>query len=351
MRRTPLLLSVVALVLASCGSGTDEGQDAEPTGAPEASASGTAAIGTPTASPTPQLTLEFLIPPYAELVEMYEYDASEPLSQQVAGKEEGRGATTYSITYQSQGAAVPAFLVVPDGRGPFPAVLHAHAAGESPGWYLEDALALAREGYAGLLITSPETREPYLPISLTYDLRADVRGMVRYVTDLRRGLDLLGTLPEIDEERVGFIGYGDGGWAGAILSGVDARVDAYVLVSTGGWPCTQTTASGTTCRVPGPAWFAGAGVPTGAALERYVRGIMVIDSVPYIEHSKGATFLFQASKGKGSGSLAVERYRLLYEAAPDPKYLEWYESAECYRDCGAGRPSFTDHRAWLQENV
>jgi len=39
------------------------------------------------------------------------------------------------------------------------------------------------------LITSPETREPYLSISLTFDLRADAKGMVRYVIDLRRGLD------------------------------------------------------------------------------------------------------------------------------------------------------------------
>ena len=37
MRRTILLLSVVALLLASCSSDTDEGQDAEPTGATQAS--------------------------------------------------------------------------------------------------------------------------------------------------------------------------------------------------------------------------------------------------------------------------------------------------------------------------
>jgi hypothetical protein len=42
MRRTVLLLSVAALLLASCGSETDEGQDAQPTGAPQASASGSA---------------------------------------------------------------------------------------------------------------------------------------------------------------------------------------------------------------------------------------------------------------------------------------------------------------------
>jgi len=63
---------------------------------------------------------------------MYEYDASEPLDHQVTGKDQGRGAITYSITYQSQGAAVPAYLVITDGPGPFPAVLHAHGAGKAP---------------------------------------------------------------------------------------------------------------------------------------------------------------------------------------------------------------------------
>jgi hypothetical protein len=351
MRRTILLLSVIALPLVSCGPETDEGQDTELTGAPGASASATAATGSPTASPTPEYLLDYAFPPWDEVVELWDYDTSEPLGYGVIGNEREEGATVYDVEYQSSGYTVPAYLVIPDGPAPFPSVLHAHSAGESPDWYLEDALALAREGYASLLITSPETREPYLPISLTYDLRADVRGMVRYVIDLRRGLDLLGTLPEIDGERIGFIGYGDGGWAGAILSGIETRIDAYVLVTTGGWPCSGAEGSGTVCGVPDPSWFAGAGVPTGAALERYVQGIMVIDSVPYISHSAGSTFLFQASKGKGSGSLAVERYRVLYEAAPEPKSLEWYESAECYRDCDPALPSFKSHRAWLQENV
>jgi hypothetical protein len=50
MRRTFMLLSALALLLTSCGSGTDEGQDAQPTGSSEVSADGSTGEPTPSGS-------------------------------------------------------------------------------------------------------------------------------------------------------------------------------------------------------------------------------------------------------------------------------------------------------------
>ncbi len=94
-------------------------------------------------------------------------------------------------------------VVIPDGSGPFPAVLYAHGGGGNRDWFLSDALALARNGYAGLLITGPDSREPFLPIALTWNARLDIKGTVQWAVDLRRGIDHLETLPEIDATRPG----------------------------------------------------------------------------------------------------------------------------------------------------
>jgi dienelactone hydrolase len=49
------------------------------------------------------------------------------------------------------------------------------------------------------------------------------------VIDLERALDALGTLPELDTERVGFAGFGVGAHLGAAFCGLDARVGATAL--------------------------------------------------------------------------------------------------------------------------
>ncbi len=109
MRRTILLLSVFVLALASCGDGTNSGK---PSGdaAPSASASGSEVTRSPTGSPMPEVVLEgdFPFPPWSEVVEMYDYDTSEPLDYRVYGKDRGDGATVFNVEYQSSGNAVPA---------------------------------------------------------------------------------------------------------------------------------------------------------------------------------------------------------------------------------------------------
>jgi dienelactone hydrolase len=366
MRRTILLLSVFALTLASCDGGTEE---AKPSGSatPGASASVSTAAGSPTASPTPEVLADYDVTPYelpplGELKGMYDYDPSEPLGYVEVGRHRERGATALDIEYKSSGCTVPAMLVVPDGQGPFPVVLYAHGYGMTRTYFLDDALALAREGYAGLLIQYPHDRKPFVQF-FSWRGPSDIKGFEQYVIDLRRGLDLLQTLPEIDATRIGFVGHSIGGWVGAILSGVDDRIDAYVLTSVGSYGSAQ----------PDRSLFA-APLPVDGALTRYQDAIAVVYPVDYVGHNRGAAFLFQASKADEIVSLG--NIRALFEAAPEPRTLRWYAgpgrslyayehhhlgceqkywgwaaTMKYYQGCPANLPAFEFHRAWLEENV
>ena len=87
-------------------------------------------------------------------------------------------------------------------------------------------------GYAGLLVDAPAALD--LPGYYTWDAEKDIATWVASVTDLRRGLDLLETLPQIDAGRIGFMGPGYGGAMGAMLAGLDHRVKAFALAYVGG---------------------------------------------------------------------------------------------------------------------
>jgi cephalosporin-C deacetylase-like acetyl esterase len=57
----------------------------------------------------------------------FDYDAKAPLDIQEAGVEHRGNVAVHDITYASpKGGRVPAYLVVPDGKGRFAAVLWGH---------------------------------------------------------------------------------------------------------------------------------------------------------------------------------------------------------------------------------
>ncbi len=59
-----------------------------------------------------------------KLVRHFDYDKNTPLDNKTVGTESRGEASVYDITYASpKGGVVPAFLVVPKGKGPFAAII------------------------------------------------------------------------------------------------------------------------------------------------------------------------------------------------------------------------------------
>src|SRR2546426_2220387 len=88
----------------------------------------------------------------AELIRHFDYDQKAPLGIKEMGVERRGDIAIHDITYASpKGGVVPAYLVVPKGKGPFAAVIWGH-------WYwdnspmrnrkqfLDEAVALAQAG-------------------------------------------------------------------------------------------------------------------------------------------------------------------------------------------------------------
>src|SRR5437879_6738782 len=108
----------------------------------------------------------------ADLVRHFDYDQNAPLAIKQVGVQHRQHATVYDITYDSpKGGAVPAYLVVPKGRGPFAAVIWGHWCWQNSSMrnrkeFLDEAVALAQTGLVSLLTDHPISRPGYVQIKI-----------------------------------------------------------------------------------------------------------------------------------------------------------------------------------------
>ena len=172
-----------------------------------------------------------------KLLRHFDYDKNAPLELQTLSAKTRGKAIVYDISYASpKGGVVPAYLVVPaEGNGPFAAVIWGH-------WYwrnsemrnrkqfLDEAVALAQAGVVSLLTDGPVARPGYVPDNTPLNEK-QATDMVQQVIDFRRGVDLLLARKDVDPNRLAYVGHSYNATVGAILSGVDRRFKAFVLMA------------------------------------------------------------------------------------------------------------------------
>ena len=264
------------------------------------------------------------MPPFSELTAMFAYDASQPLGLETKPAEPQPGCTVEAVWFDVGDNQATGYLVTPQGEGPFPVVVYA------PGWqtdvvmFMDDAVALARRGYAGLLL-----QEPAWATYWSFDPRADLQAVVQTVTQARRGLDLLATLPQIDAQRIGFVGWSNGAHLlGGIAAGVDERIKAYVLIGMAR-PVTNYRGLG--------------GLPKGAKGARVAAQLALWDPVNYLGHNRGAAFLLLSGKGDSN---AMQDAKAFFAAAPRQKTWKVYSGGH-----SATPAANRFWQAWMLKNL
>jgi dienelactone hydrolase len=171
-----------------------------------------------------------------ELLRYFDYDRTTPLNIKRLGVAHRDRADVYDITYDSlKGGVVPAYLVVPKSRGPFAAVIwgHWYWANSSMGnrkEFLEEAVVLAQAGVVSLLTDGPLARPGHQAINDPFDER-NFTEFFQQVMDMRRGVDVLLARKDVDRTRIAYVGHSYNAGVGALLSGVDRRFKAFVLMA------------------------------------------------------------------------------------------------------------------------
>ena len=173
---------------------------------------------------------------FEQLVHHFDYQRSAPLDWEQVGVQDRGEVKIYDVTYGSpRGGRVPAFLVVPGGRGPYAGILFGHwmLAGSpmrNRSEFLDEAVILARAGAVSILIDAPMVRpgavedpDPLSPRNLAAD--------EQQVVDFRRATDVLTSRGDVDPSRIAFVGHSFDAKIGAILAGVEKRISSFVLMA------------------------------------------------------------------------------------------------------------------------
>lgn len=165
---------------------------------------------------------------------LFDYDMQSPVSVTENSIQQESGYTLYDIHYDSpKGGSVPAYLLVPDGQGPFAALILMHGSSGSRESLLPLAKDMVLTGAAVLTISGPAARVPNRDwIHFTPQDRDE---QIQLIIDLRRGVDVLIQQAGVDPSRIGYIGYSYGAAMGGLLAGVEFRIKAYgLMVGDGG---------------------------------------------------------------------------------------------------------------------
>jgi hypothetical protein len=257
---------------------------------------------------------------------LYAYDSSKPLEFRDSGVvNHGYPVKIRDVSFAGpDGERVAAYLIVPPGKGPFPAVIYLHGAGQDRQAMALPATWLAGRGAVALSVSSPFTRpEGQKSATGIEGIQGERDLTIEGVKELRRAVDVLQSLPEVDDGRIGFLGFSAGARTGALLAGVEHRLQAIVLMSGGETTVDQVME---------------------AVDERdrdKVRPLFEdTDGLAYIARSSPTKLLFQA--GRQDELVPQDALQRLYDAAGQPKEIRWY-------DGGHDLPfkAYRDHLDWL----
>ena len=261
----------------------------------------------------------------ARLAGLYAYDRTRPLGAREAGTQARSGVTIHDLTFASPvRGRVPAYVVVPAGRGPFPAVLMQPGSNGDRDAVLEDLVTLARRGVVGMTITPPQIR-PDGPLPHRCVAAKDNATFVQYVVEARRALDVLAVRPDVDPHRIAYSGFSLGSQVGAVLSAVDPRLTAVVL---------QSGVAHATAYAP---IFCPTLTP--ARLAAYQKGTAIVDPIRYVPYAAPTPLLIQNGR---HDSIGLANMRALRLAASRPKTAQWFPS-----DHGLTSRAFALRDDWL----
>jgi dienelactone hydrolase len=259
----------------------------------------------------------------------FDYDASAPLAYADHGRINKRSypIAVHDISFVSSRRKIEGYLLAPRGAGRRPAVVFVHGSGGDRSELLGQAAELAARGVVALTITEPSHSVTSSPSTLG-GLLAQARSLtIDDVVAVRRAVDVLQTLPNVDSKRIGYVGWSAGARLGAIVAAAEPRIKALVLVSAGADRLAAFVAQ----------------APPGAK-GRVRTTLGSVDPLRYIAWAPSGSLLLE----DGRRDEVVPRAALLniVRAAPPGTAVKWYDAPHALN-----KQAYGDAFAWLAKKL
>lgn len=303
------VLALLALMLAACGA------------AAETPSVETAERSSPSASPDPADTL-------------FAYDADAPLELTDVGTVEEVGREIRDVTYASpHGSEVSAYIAEPDepsGIG----ILMTPGMPEKRHQYRDPVARFACAGATAMVVDAPwaRTDDRGGDTAMTFTPQ-DADEQVQLVVDLRRAVDIL---EDAGAERIGFDAISYGASIGALLAGVEDRIDAFALLSGGPGPVDFFASEAGNALYPLTS-------KSPAEQRSWIEAMEPVEPEHFIGDATGPV-LFVA--GREDVQITPDEVEAMHEAAPASAELWWYDAGH-----DLNPEAFVEHLDWLADQV
>ncbi len=261
---------------------------------------------------------------YQKALPSYQYETSQPLAVKTVGVQTIGTTKFLRFSYGSTNhQRVPALLFTPVGASashPVPCLVILHGLGGSKEIMAGMALDAAKAGYASLVIDEYGQGERG-PLKTVQGRQAQelATTILQTSVDVRRGLDYLATQPQISSRKIGLAGVSLGACIGTVVSGVEPRIKAVVLISGGGdWGLILKTLSSRSAVVGGRDTSAFKNVNWDAL------SVLLAPEDPLTFASHIAPRPLLMLGGRKDTTIVPKAQQELFDAAKQPKRIVWY---------------------------
>ncbi|MGZ7077675.1 MAG: hypothetical protein ACXVJL_16885 [Candidatus Angelobacter sp.] len=317
------------------------------------------AAPTPTASPAPAQSpspaaepaqpgaqAEYPRVSYPDLLPRFDYDSHAGLEMRETDVQKRGNIRLIELNYAgASGDRVPAYLLIPPGGGPFPAIIWGHwlmkgSPLANKDEFLDEAVILARSGVVSLLIDAPQVRHDWVEDKggTLATIKQQSEAALHQVTDLRRGVDLLYGRRDVDRKRIAYVGHSWDAHVGAILAGVETRIGSYVLMASGYSDEEDTFAS------KDPQTIAHIKEVGEDNVHEYFREYAWDDPVYFLGHTDRESIFLQFASADPISKDLAQKYLDRFSAKD--KKMEFYDAPHALNSAAR-----LDRARWLQKHL
>lgn len=266
------------------------------------------------------------------LTQMQNYQKFESKDLRVIRKRTQGGIESQLLVIQTPfGYRRAAEVFQPEAEGSYAAILYVHwyepqSRDSNRSQFEEEAKEMARDGAVCLLVETLWS-DPDFFIKRTQE--DDKQNSIEEVVNIRRGMDLLLSQPNVDAKRFACVGHDFGGMYAVLAGSLDQRPTHYVFMAA-------------TSRFPD--WYLYGPKLEGEAREAFIRQMSEIDPIAHVPNLSPASILFQFATD--DPHVPMERAEEFFVAAKEPKEMKRYQAGH-----GLNEEATRDRKTWLKEKL
>jgi uncharacterized protein len=265
---------------------------------------------------------------------LFAYDVDAPLHLQKTLESTTNGVEVSAVAFDSpDGGSVTGLLFDPVTRSSLrPGIVLMHGAPGNARQMAGLGQSLAAHGAVVVAIDAPFARRVGQWLRFTAQDRAE---QVQLMKDLQRAVDVLRARPNVDDDRIAYVGISYGGAMGALFVGIERRLAAAVLVVGDGGLVSHHT---------GPEDVSFMASLSCATRVAWVQAMTPIEPIRFIPLASPTPLLLQ--NGRLDDLVPMADAQALHAAAPQSTTIRWYDAGH-----GLNQQASFDRHDWLHERI